>query len=309
MINLDPKDQNKVLAAGDWHKKDIGIDPADPAVVTVDPAKFSTSDSIPTNPIRPTEPVTPGDTVDPVPVAVHNPSPETPGDLLSAPNDDNETNSSLSPVPSHPGPPSDGAQPDLVVDQPTSIPTDPLPADTAASRQSTPLTELSGPATPSRVKPHDPTPEAGGNEGIRMVEQAEAKKGDQEGDDADGKSDAVEDITVVAAEPTEEKVGEEKRRDPQAQTGALDKGATPAGTGSSQPPSASPPAPAKAPPSASSSRVIPNGVVSDVAQPADTSSSQPPHKGTSRPQKSPPALPAADEKATVILQLNAELLK
>lgn len=143
MITLDQqsKDQNNAV---DWRTtSDSALLSVDPAALTYDAAKSA----------RPVDPVTPADLGEPVP-SPGNPSPDTPGDLLSAPNDDNDSTSSLSPAPSPArDPPPVDPRSDALQDPAAATAAAAVVA--AASRQSTPLTDLSAPMTPSRAKDDD----------------------------------------------------------------------------------------------------------------------------------------------------------
>ena len=311
MITIDQhsKDQNNIVLPADWHQN---MDSADPAILSVNPSALSYSqDDSPIRPqsARPVEPVTPADAVDPIPaLSNQNPSPETPGDLLSAPNDDNETSSSLSPAPSPNAVREHGtnevnpeATGDVAADDPThSSPQGALPA--AVSRQSTPLTELSGPMTPSRGKDDEvDRPEDGVSE---SNQQAGGKLEGADGEEADGKSDGVGDAPVAAVKSVKSGrspsiLGESAERDTQGKTKVPEKGAVPAGEGPAQLPAAA----FSSIPSSSQSQL--NGVASSVS--ADPHNSQPPGSSTPQSQKIPQEAP--DEKASTILQLNAELLK
>lgn len=301
MITIDQhsKDQN----TNNWHPSHNVLDAADPAILAVDPSALSyTQDDSRPKSTRPVEPVTPADPGEPIPAPSNqNPSPDTPGDLLSAPNDDIDSTSSLSPAPS-PNPSRDpvanDAHPDVtanaVVDDPTRISPQQLPLG-PVSRQSTPLTELSAPMTPSRAKDEEATRP----EGAETDQQSGKKKDGQDGLGGDGKSGATENASVVVTESVEYGIealssGEGAE---QGKAKSSEKGAGSAGEGSAQPPVLGMPASSSA-----SSLVQPNGVPS--TSPMSAEAHQPSGDGTSGTPPDPP-----DEKATTILQLNAELLK
>jgi len=162
MLNLDhhhPKDQNSSsrLLQSDWHKSHpLSIDSTDPSVLSVDPSHNHYSQPDLNRTTHTIDPVTPADAVDPIP-APANPSPETPGDLLSQPND-NESTSSLTPPPSVDNGRVGGTKESRTegMDNTTADshmrPSTSSGAPAANSRQSTPLTDLSNPNTPARTK-------------------------------------------------------------------------------------------------------------------------------------------------------------
>jgi len=278
MLNLDhphPKDQNSnsSLLPSDWHKPHgLSLDAADSSLLSVD-AHFSPH-SI--------DPVTPADAVDAIP-APANPSPETPGELLSAPND-NDSSSSLTPAPS----PENGrvlnnkdaragGKGSAAMDPHTRH--SPLSAGhTHHSRQSTPLTDLSNPNTPPRAK-EDEMDSAG------MPNKSSGKK------EKNGNTSTAE------SSPQTRREGE--RRDVKAGAYRVD------GSGT-QPPIRSSPTPQTF--TASLSSAATHKQNGSAANPViDGIADHLPSSNISNNLKAPGEPP--DEKASVILQLNAELLK
>ncbi|KAF8576217.1 hypothetical protein K439DRAFT_680445 [Ramaria rubella] len=299
MINLDQhsKEQtNNNIISTDWHKNHAVMNAADPAILSVNPSLTYTPDDSPLRPrsAHPIDPVTPADAADPAP-SNQNPSPDTPGDLLSAPNDDNDSNSSLSPVPSpdgNHGSSHNQVYPDPTGDERSDDPSrsSPQNAGGAVSRQSTPLTDLSGPMTPSRTKDEDPN----GHERTTMEpdQQSDATNIGQ-GEDAEGKNDGRQGAETSKGRSSSGERGE------RGQARALERGTEPAGEGSAQPSNGG--ALSSAIPLSSNNKLQPNGIASG------STADNVPSGGLSNSQKSPPEPP--DEKATTILQLNTELLK
>lgn len=274
MLNLDhphPKDQNSngSLLPSDWHKPHgLSLDAADASLHSVD-THFSPH-SI--------DPVTPADAVDAI-SAPANPSPETPGDLLSAPNDNDSSSSSLTPAPS----PENGRvlnNKDARAEGKGSAAMDPHTRHSPLSgghaqhsRQSTPLTDLSNPNTPPRAK-EDEMDSAG------MPNKSKKEK--------NGDTSAV---------PAESSPPARERRDVKAGPYRVD------GSGT-QPPIGSSPTPQ----TFTASLLLAATHKQNGSNPVlDGAADHLPSSNISNNLKAPGEPP--DEKASAILQLNAELLK
>ncbi|KIJ56918.1 hypothetical protein M422DRAFT_40487 [Sphaerobolus stellatus SS14] len=274
MLNLDhrhPNDKNSNgnLLRSDWHKPHgLSLDSADPSVLNVDPSHNPYPQTDLSRSSLPIDPVTPADAVDPNP-APANPSPETPGDLLSQPND-NESTSSLTPPP-----PLDNARSmatnehrvegnDASVGDSHTRPSPSAGALAAGSRQSTPLTELSNPNTPSKGK-------------------------DEDGTNADANAEDKGDMSAGASGSALRDGGDENKGEESAK--GNDSGhaqGRPSGSGASSMPTATQHS---------------NGTTSGGSSLPDGSAQQPRHAS----QKT--SADAADDKVATLLELNSEILK
>ncbi|KAF8529226.1 hypothetical protein BU17DRAFT_80425 [Hysterangium stoloniferum] len=311
MLNLDhhhPTDQNtnNNILQNDWNKSHaLALNAADPTVLSVQPAHNPYPQE---SSARAIEPVTPADAVDSIPPPSNqNLSPETPGDVLSAPND-NDSTSSLSPIPSPEGKrglnPSDAHLESTESDPPTRPSPSSYALPVTTSRQSTPLTDLSHPNTPSRVKDDDVPADDGGalqnHDRSRIVGDNNNNSGDVAPDVSNGTRDESRQTRSVSGAAENGSDGHGKGAGQPVES---------AGEGIAQPPASgsSASAPTKMLSSSPTGSQQSNGMLPRSSMAMEPSLDLRSGAGPSTSQKTPPEPP--DEKASTILQLNAELLK